>query len=158
MSAINPPISTGLPLRSDDAPRGPDNYLTHGRGLKSWILTLDHKRIGIMYMVTILSTFLLGGIFAMAVRTILLTPGYYGPGNPANRTDEMMTLYNHMFTLHGAVMVFLFIIPAIPAILGNFVLPMMLGAKDVAFPRLNLLSYRIFCSEPYSSSMCCSAA
>ena len=112
---------------------GGDNYLTHGRGLKSWLFTLDHKRIGVMYLVSILSSFLLGGVFALLVRTKLLTPG-----NSAMMSADQ---YNQMFTLHGAVMIFLFVIPGIPAALGNFVLPLMLGAKDVAFPRLNLASY-----------------
>jgi cytochrome c oxidase subunit 1 len=112
---------------------GRDNYLTHGHGFRSWLLTLDHKRIGVMYLVSILSSFLLGGIFALLIRTKLLTPG-----NSALMTADQ---YNQMFTLHGAIMIFLFIIPGIPAALGNFVLPLMLGAKDVAFPRLNLASY-----------------
>jgi cytochrome c oxidase subunit 1 len=115
---------------------GGDNYLTHGRGLKSWLFTLDHKRIGVMYLIVILSSFLLGGIFAMLIRTKLLTPGNSALMD-ANR-------YNQMFTLHGAVMIFLFIIPGIPAALGNFVLPMLLGAKDVAFPRINLLSFYLW--------------
>src|SRR4030042_5594685 len=115
---------------------GGDNYLTHGRGLKSWLFTLDHKRIGLMYLVVILSSFLLGGIFAMLIRTKLLSPG-----NSALMADNT---YNQMFTLHGAVMIFLFIIPGIPAALGNFVLPLLLGAKDVAFPRINLLSFYLW--------------
>jgi cytochrome c oxidase subunit 1 len=109
-----------------------DNYLTHTRGFLSWALTLDHKRIGIMYLCSILFAFLLGGLAALAVRTELISPGPTIMGPDA---------YNKMFTLHGAAMVFLFIIPGIPAALGNFVLPLMLGAKDVAFPRLNLASY-----------------
>jgi cytochrome c oxidase subunit I len=112
---------------------GRDNYLTHGHGLRSWLLTLDHKRIGVMYLVSILASFLLGGIFALLIRTKLMAPG-----NSALMTPDT---YNQMFTLHGAIMIFLFIIPGIPAALGNFVLPLMLGAKDVAFPRLNLASY-----------------
>ncbi|MEW6741671.1 MAG: cytochrome c oxidase subunit I [Planctomycetota bacterium] len=108
------------------------NYLTQTSGLKSWLLTLDHKRIGVMYLVSILSSFLLGGIFAMLVRTELASGG---------RTIMDADSYNQAFTLHGAIMIFLFIIPGIPAALGNFVLPIMLGAKDVAFPRLNLTSY-----------------
>jgi len=111
---------------------GRDNYLNHGKGLRSWLFTLDHKRIGIMYLVSILASFLLGGIFALLIRTELLTPG---------KTIVDANTYNQMFTLHGAVMIFLFIIPGIPAALGNIVLPLMLGAKDVAFPRLNLASY-----------------
>jgi cytochrome c oxidase subunit I len=97
----------------------------------AWLLTLDHKRIGVMYMASILASFALGGVFALLVRTELIAPG---PTIMARDT------YNQMFTLHGSVMIFLFLIPGIPAILGNFVLPIMLGAKDVAFPRLNLMS------------------
>jgi cytochrome c oxidase subunit 1 len=111
------------------------NYLNAERGLKSWLLTVDHKRIGVMYLASILAAFLIGGVFAMLIRLELLTPG---------RTIMSADAYNHVFTLHGVVMVFLFIIPSIPAALGNFALPMMLGARDVAFPRLNLASYWIF--------------
>ncbi|MBI4916284.1 MAG: cytochrome c oxidase subunit I [Acidobacteria bacterium] len=109
-----------------------DNYLNHTKGLRSWLFTLDHKRIGVMYLVSILASFLLGGIFALLMRTSLLSP-----------TKHIVSAdtYNQMFTLHGAIMIFLFIIPGIPAALGNIVLPLMLGAKDVAFPRLNLASY-----------------
>jgi len=109
-----------------------DNYLTHGKGILSWLFTLDHKRIGVMYLVAILSSFFLGGVFALVLRTELWTPG---------QTIMTADTYNKMFTLHGAVMIFLFIIPGIPATLGNFVLPLMLGAKDVALPRLNLASF-----------------
>jgi cytochrome c oxidase subunit 1 len=111
---------------------GGTNYLTHSSGFLSWALTLDHKRIGVMYLVSILSAFALGGFAALLVRTELL-----GPQQTIMTADG----YNKMFTLHGAVMIFLFIIPGIPAAIGNFVLPLMLGAKDVAFPRLNLVSY-----------------
>ncbi len=117
-----------------------DNYLTHRRGIASWLFTLDHKRIGVMYMVSILASFLLGGIFAILLRAELIDPG---PGVLNRMVDDPTTaanLYNHLFTLHGAVMIFLFVIPGIPAIMGNFVVPIMLGAKDVAFPRLNLAS------------------
>jgi cytochrome c oxidase subunit I len=110
----------------------PGNYLTTGRGVLSWLFTLDHKRIGLMYLVAITASFFLGGVFALLVRTELLTPG---------QTIMTADAYNQMFTLHGAVMIFLFIIPGIPAALGNFVLPLMLGAKDVALPRLNLASF-----------------
>jgi cytochrome c oxidase subunit 1 len=109
-----------------------DNYLTHGKGILSWLFTLDHKRIGVMYLVAILSSFFLGGVFALALRAELWTPA---------QTIMTADTYNKMFTLHGAVMIFLFIIPGIPATLGNFVLPLMLGAKDVALPRLNLASF-----------------
>ncbi len=117
-----------------------DNYLNHSRGIMSWVITLDHKRIGLMYLVAVLASVLLGGIFALAIRTELINPG------PTLFSDETRAydFYNHMFTLHGAVMVFMFIIPAIPAAIGNFVLPIMLGAKDVAFPRLNLMSLYLY--------------
>ena len=111
------------------------NYLTHERGLKSWMFTLDHKRIGLMYLVSILAAFLLGGIMALLVRTELAHAG---------RTIMNADTYNQAFTLHGAIMVFLFIIPSIPGALGNFFLPIMLGTKDVAFPRLNLGSFYIY--------------
>ncbi|NDF14781.1 cytochrome c oxidase subunit I [bacterium] len=118
-----------------------DNYLNHSHGLKSWLLTLDHKRIGLMYLFVILFMFLLGGIFALGVRLELLAPGmqYLTP-------DQ----YNRFFTYHGAIMVFMVVIPLIPAAIGNFVLPMQLGAKDVAFPRWNLVSYYIYLYAPYS--------
>ena len=111
------------------------NYLTHETGWKSWAFTLDHKRIGLMYLAAILLAFLAGGIFALLVRTEL-----------AFRGETIMgpDWYNKSFTLHGAIMVFLFIIPSIPGALGNFFLPIMLGAKDVAFPRLNLASFYIY--------------
>lgn len=108
------------------------NYLNASKGILSWLFTLDHKRIGIMYLIGVVSAFFLGGVFALGVRSELWTPG---------KTMVDHDTYNQMFTLHGAVMVFLFIIPGIPAALGNFALPLMLGAKDVAFPRLNLASF-----------------
>jgi len=112
------------------------NYLDASRGWKSWIFTLDHKRIGVMYLIGVTASLFLGGIFALVLRSELWTGG-----------EAMLSesAYNQMFTLHGAVMVFAFIIPAIPAAMGNFVLPMMLGAKDVAFPRLNLMSFYLWC-------------
>ncbi|MCW5980349.1 MAG: cytochrome c oxidase subunit I [Bryobacteraceae bacterium] len=117
--------------------RGPADlhYLNEHRGLRSWLTTVDHKRIGVMYLWSVLLAFLLGGIFAMLVRLELLTP---------KKTIIEADAYNQAFTLHGAIMIFLFIIPAIPAALGNFVLPLLLGAKDVAFPRLNLASYYVY--------------
>ncbi len=117
------------------AERGSDNYLTHDKGILSWLTTLDHKRIGVMYLMCVMGAFLLGGVFALLIRTELLTPG---------RTIVDHDTYNQLFTLHGAVMVFLVIIPGIPAALGNFVLPLQLGAKDVAFPRLNLASWYLW--------------
>ncbi len=111
------------------------NYLKAGTGVKSWLFTLDHKRIGVMYLVSIIMAFFLGGVFALLLRLELLSPG---------RTIMTAAQYNRAFTLHGAIMVFLFIIPSVPAAIGNFVLPIMLGAKDVAFPRLNLLSFYVY--------------
>ena len=111
------------------------NYLNCSRGFMSWAFTLDHKRIGIMYLVGVTAALLMAGVFALVLRTHLWT------SDSGLLTDKM---YNQMFTLHGAVMVFAFIIPSIPAALGNFVLPMMLGAKDVAFPRLNLCSFYLW--------------
>jgi len=112
-----------------------DNYLTHDKGVLSWIFTVDHKRIGVMYLCSVLTAFALGGFFALLVRTELLTPGH---------TIMDHDTYNQMFTLHGAVMVFLVIIPGIPAALGNIIMPLQLGAKDVAFPRMNLASYHLW--------------
>jgi cytochrome c oxidase subunit 1 len=111
------------------------NYLNHSKGLWSWLSTLDHKRIGLMYLFTTLTFFLIGGIFALLIRLELFTPG---------QTIMDPNTYNRMFTYHGAIMVFLVIIPAIPGALGNFIMPIMLGAKDVAFPRLNLASFWIY--------------
>jgi cytochrome c oxidase subunit 1 len=111
------------------------NYLNASKGFLSWALTLDHKRIGIMYLVGVSAALFLAGIFALVLRTELLQP------SGSFLTEAQ---YNQMFTLHGAIMVFAFIIPSIPAALGNFVLPMMLGAKDVAFPRLNLCSFYLW--------------
>ncbi|ATB44363.1 cytochrome c oxidase polypeptide I [Cystobacter fuscus] len=110
-------------------------YLNHETTVRSWLLTRDHKRIGVMFLVLVISALLLGGVFAMLLRIELLTPGptIMGP----------MT-YNRVFTLHGVTMVWLFMIPAIPSAFGNFVLPLMLGAKEVAFPRLNLASVYIY--------------
>src|SRR5262245_41397263 len=111
---------------------GKPNYLNVTKGFMSWAGTLDHKRIGIMYLVGTMAAFLAGGVFALLVRLHLWQP------HGLLFTNEQ---YNEIFTLHGAFMVFLFVIPAIPGSLGNMVLPLMLGAKDVALPRLNLLSF-----------------
>ncbi|MEM6553040.1 MAG: cbb3-type cytochrome c oxidase subunit I [Planctomycetota bacterium] len=140
MSVINtpPPVTNPTDIYGQPvSPEKHDNYLTSGKGFLSWALTLDHKRIGIMYTIGVLGAFLLGGIFAVLLRTELI---WTGQTLPTLFADTWTDQYNQMFTLHGAVMTFLFIIPAIPAIIGNFVLPLMLGAKDVAFPRLNLMS------------------
>jgi len=125
---------------ADHAEHGEHNYLNHGKGLWSWLTTVDHKRIGLMYLFSVLTFFFLGGIFALMIRMELFHWG--APGHVYHLVDA--NRYNRLFTYHGAIMVFLVVIPAIPAAIGNFVLPMMLGAKDVAFPKLNLASYYIF--------------
>ncbi|MGE0480182.1 MAG: cbb3-type cytochrome c oxidase subunit I [Phycisphaerae bacterium] len=130
MSSVNPPLGAGYGVAV--SPPRAASYLTDGSGLASWFLTLDHKRISILYIIGIAIMFLLGGLFAVLLRTELLTPG------PTYATPDW---YNKFFTLHGAIMVFTVIIPGIPAALGNLVLPLMIGAKDVAFPRLNLASW-----------------
>ncbi|MGD9563634.1 MAG: cbb3-type cytochrome c oxidase subunit I [Pyrinomonadaceae bacterium] len=111
------------------------NYLTNGTTLKSWLLTKDHKRIAIMYLISVSAFFLMGGIYAATMRLELLTPA----------SDLLETgTYNKVFTQHGILMVFFFLIPSIPAVLGNFLLPIMIGAKDLALPRINLLSLYIY--------------
>ena len=111
------------------------NYLNKEYGLKSWLLTKDHKRIALLYLGSVTLFFLLGGIYAMLIRLELLTP----------QSDIFQAnTYNKVFTQHGILMVFFFLIPAIPAVLGNFLVPIMIGAKDLAFPRINLLSWYIY--------------
>ena len=122
-------------INSDYIQEKPVNYLTNGFTLKSWLLTKDHKRIAIMYLITVSAFFLIGGLYAATIRLELLTP----------QSDLLESgTYNKVFTQHGVVMVFLFLIPVIPAILGNFLLPIMIGAKDLALPRINLLSLYIY--------------
>jgi cytochrome c oxidase subunit 1 len=133
MAAIDIPIPGA---HSGDAHGDPHaSYLKAGRGIGSWLTTLDHKRIGLMYLTMVCLAFFTGGIFALLIRLELFSRG---------RTIMDAETYNRFFTLHGAIMVFLFIIPSVPAALGNFFLPIMIGAKDVAFPRLNLFSYYIY--------------
>ncbi len=111
------------------------SYLTAKKGIASWLITVDHKRIGVMYLIAVLAFFLVAGLLAVAVRTALWVPEGLGVDRDT---------YNRLFTLHGAMMVFLVIIPSIPAALGNFLLPLQLGAKDVAFPKLNLASFYVY--------------
>jgi cytochrome c oxidase subunit I len=111
------------------------NYFNAAYGVKSWLLTKDHKRIALLYLATVTLFFFVGGIFAAGVRLELLTP----------KGDLLQSdTYNRFFTMHGIVMVFFFLIPSIPAVLGNFLIPIMIGAKDLAFPRINLLSWYIY--------------
>ncbi len=123
------------PAPASTAPARQPDYLNDGYGLKSWLTTHDHKRIGILYLLSITVFFFIGGWAATMMRLQLMTP----QGNLV--TTET---YNRLFTLHGVVMVWFFLIPSIPSVLGNFLLPLMIGARDVAFPRLNLLSWYIF--------------
>ena len=111
------------------------SYLTDGTTLASWLLTRDHKRIAILYTLTITAFFFIGGAAAAVIRLNLLTP---------EGTLVDAATYNRIFTLHGVVMVWLFLVPSIPTTFGNFLIPLMLGAKDLAFPRLNLLSWYLF--------------
>jgi cytochrome c oxidase subunit I len=111
------------------------HYLNAGQGIGSWLLTTDHKRIAILYLVSVTFFFFVGGIFAGLIRIHLLAPGGYLV------TAET---YNRLFTMHGVAMIFFFLIPSIPAVLGNFLLPLMIGAKDLAFPKINLLSWYVY--------------
>ncbi len=112
-----------------------EHYLNSSYGLKSWLLTQDHKRIAVLYLITITLFFFIGGAMAVLIRLELLTPG----------PDLLQSdTYNKVFTMHGIMMIFGFLIPSIPATLGNFLIPMMIGAKDLAFPKINLLSWYIF--------------
>jgi len=113
----------------------PKNYLNAEYGLKSWLFTQDHKRIAVLYLISVTFFFFIGGIFASLIRLELATPG-------ADLVDS--NTYNKLFSSHGIVMVFLFLVPSIPATLGNFLIPPMVGAKDLAFPRINLLSWYIY--------------
>jgi cytochrome c oxidase subunit I len=111
------------------------NYLNAEYGLRSWLLTTDHKRIAVLYMISITFFFFIGALYALLIRLELLTPA----------GDLMQAdTYNRVFTAHGVVMVFFFLIPVVPAVLGNFLVPIMVGAKDLAFPRINLLSWYLY--------------
>jgi cytochrome c oxidase subunit 1 len=125
--------STVIPANRAPAPKL--NYLNNGHSLKSWLLTTDHKRIAVLYLISVTTFFFLGGFFAMLIRLELLTP----------QGDLMQAdTYNKVFTMHGMIMVFFFLIPVVPAVLGNFLVPLMIGAKDLAFPRINLLSWYLY--------------
>ena len=110
-------------------------YFRSGNGIWSWVVTTDHKKIGVMYLFAILSFFFIAGMAALLLRLELISPG---------KTIMDAQSYNVLMTLHGAVMIFLFIVPGIPATLGNFLLPLLIGAKDVAFPRINLASWYVY--------------
>ncbi len=128
MSAVGTSTATTEPVAKP-------NYLQNGHSIASWLLTKDHKRIAILYLISVSVFFMLGGLAASMIRLELITP-----------TGLMMTsdFYNRIFTAHGIIMIFFFLIPAIPAVLGNFLIPLMIGARDLAFPRLNLLSWYFY--------------
>src|SRR5689334_16421657 len=115
--------------------REPKNYLNAAWTVRSWLLTVDHKRIGLLYLAGITFFFLLGGAAAGLFRMELMTP----------QSDMFESeTYNKLFTLHGIIMIFFFLVPGIPGVLGNFLVPIMIGARDMAFPKLNLMSWYLF--------------
>src|ERR1700722_10623483 len=119
-----PPVETGR-----------ENYLNVSHTVRSWLLTTDHKRIGLLYLFSIIIFFAVAAVAAALMRIQLLTP----------KGDLVVAgTYNKLFTVHGVLMVWFFLIPSIPTVLGNFVIPLMIGARDVAFPKLNLLSWYLF--------------
>lgn len=126
-------LNQGAPADAQPARR--ETYLNAGHTIQSWLLTTDHKRIAILYVVSITMFFVLGGVYAMLIRLELMTPA-----------ADVMTgdAYNRAFTMHGIIMIFFFLVPSIPAVFGNFLLPLMLGARDLAFPRLNLASWYVY--------------
>ncbi len=128
-----PPAPTGPPAGPPEPERR--NYLNANYSLWSWLLSTDHKRIAILYMISITLFFFLGGAAAVLFRLELATPA----------GDLLISeTYNKLFTAHGIIMIFFFLVPSIPAVLGNFLIPLMIGAKDLAFPKLNLLSWYIY--------------
>jgi cytochrome c oxidase subunit I len=142
MSSIDAGV---LPAGAAQPPADNDNYLTAESGVLSWLMTHDHKRIAILYAVSITAFFFSGGLAAALMRLELATPA-----------GDLMTAesYNKAFTFHGVVMVWFFLIPSIPTTLGNFLLPLMIGARDVAFPRLNLLSWYLYITGGIFTIIC----
>ncbi|HEX3619356.1 MAG TPA: cbb3-type cytochrome c oxidase subunit I, partial [Candidatus Udaeobacter sp.] len=133
MNTLDAKLATEIDIKTEGQFARPNYLSEHTVG--SWLLTTDHKRIGILYLLTILVFFTIASVAAAMMRIELLHP-----------TGGLMTseTYNKLFTIHGTLMVWFFLIPSIPAVLGNFVLPLMIGARDVAFPKLNLMSWYIF--------------
>ena len=126
-----------VPESNDTVMSDERNYLTEGFTLASWLTTTDHKRIAWLYMIAITVFFFVGGVAATFIRLELATP-----------QADLVThdTYNKLFTAHGVIMVWLFLIPSIPAVMGNFLMPLMIGARDLAFPRLNLMSWYVYVS------------
>src|SRR5262245_56158085 len=116
-------------------PEEAENYLNIAHGVASWLLTKDHKRIAILYLITVTLMFLIGGVAITIARLNLMTP-------EGGLVDA--DTYNKLFTMHGVIMVFFFLVPVVPTVLGNFCVPLMIGAKDLAFPRINLASWYLF--------------
>jgi cytochrome c oxidase subunit I len=133
MSVISAPYRPQTKVAQVAEPEA--NYLNVAYGVRSWLLTTDHKRIAIMYLLSVTGMFLIGGLAATLIRLNLLTP-----------SGSLVTAdtYNKLFTAHGVIMVFFFLVPVVPAVLGNFCLPLMIGARDLAFPRLNLASWYVY--------------
>ena len=129
-------MSTIISLPDQSTARVPKrNYITNENGLMSWLLTGDHKRIAMLYLISLTFFFFIGGAMAALIRLELLTP----------QTDLMASdTYNKVFTMHGIVMIFFFLVPSVPATLGNFLIPIMIGARDLAFPKINLLSWYLY--------------
>src|SRR6202007_1768343 len=131
---------SSTPTAVNQMPR--EHYLNATYGIRSWLLTTDHKRIALLYLASVTFFFFVGGFFAMLIRLHLVTA--YGdlltPDGYLLTPDQ----YNRMFTMHGVAMIFFFLIPSIPAVMGNFLIPLMIGAKDLAFPKINLLSWYIY--------------
>src|SRR5438094_5360144 len=119
---------SSIPYIPATAAAARETYLNASYKVRSWLLTVDHKRIAVLYMLGVTFFFFLGGAAAVLIRLELMTPA----GDLLTATT-----YNKMFTLHGVMMVFFFLIPAIPAVLGNFLIPLMIGARDLAFPKIN---------------------
>lgn len=124
-----------MSIASIGAPDAASSYLTDGFTIRSWLFTTDHKRIAILYLITITIFFFIGGTGAALVRYNLIVP--------EGMLDSAET-YNRLFTMHGVIMVWFFLVPAIPVTMGNFLVPLMIGARDLAFPRVNLLSWYLF--------------
>src|SRR5579863_4378166 len=127
MTIVNTPAPSPL--------SGEENYLAAGTSLRSWLLTTDHKRIAILYFIAITFFFFVGGAAATVIRLTLVEP---------SGSLVSAAVYNRLFTAHGIIMVWFFLVPSIPTTLGNFLVPLMIGAHDLAFPRLNLLSWYLF--------------
>ena len=129
-------IATLLQPEQQPAPRiERENYLNVAYGVSSWLLTKDHKRIALLYLISVTVIFFIGGFAISVVRLNLLTP----EGGLVSADT-----FNRLFTMHGVLMVFFFLVPVVPAVLGNFCLPLMIGAKDLAFPRINLASWYLY--------------